>query len=134
MSTIDPRAAIAQLRAELQELVSSTAGYAPPPQPDGYEHRNPHKIGPAWHVPNSQAETGHTVRVIDSDEEPKAVFVEGGSFSFGGDMEAFTTQEARTFAMALLAAADWADGHNQIGPRRARTEAVRDMLAGRRGR
>lgn len=118
----NPRATIADLRAQLMDLAESVTGYAPPPQPDRFERRNHHKIGPEWHVPNFQAEVGHTVRALDHDEEPRAVYIEGGSFSYGGDMEAFTTREARALAMALLAAADWVDGRDELGQRRARAE------------
>jgi hypothetical protein len=118
----NPRATIAELRAQLMALADSVTGYAPPPQPDRFERRNKHKIGPEWHVPNAQAETGHIVRVIEDDEPPRCVYVEGGSFSWGGDLEAFTTREARTLAMALLAAADWVDGHDELGKRRAQKD------------
>jgi hypothetical protein len=43
---------------------------------------------------------------------------------WGGDMEAMTTTEARSLAMALLAAADWSDGQDVLGQRRARQEGT----------
>lgn len=117
----DPRFTIAQLRTQLQELANSVAGYAPPPKPDRFERDNTGKIGPEWHVPCLHApDLSRLVRVIDS--EPGAVFVEGGSYLYAGDMEAITIREARALAMALLAAADWADGYDALGQRRARAE------------
>lgn len=112
----NPRFVIAQLRTELLELAESVAGYAPPPKPDRFERHNQNKIGPEWHVPPSTtANRVRTVRVITGEPE---VFIEGGGYALDGDMEAMTTREARAFAMALLAAADWADGQDVVGQRR----------------
>jgi hypothetical protein len=114
----DPRATIGELRDQLKGLVDSIAGYAPPPKPDRFERRDPQKIGPEWGA------LDRLVRVIDG--ETGVVFVEGSSYLYEGDMEALTTQEARALAMALLAAADWADGYDPLGQKRARTAAEHD--------
>jgi hypothetical protein len=116
----EARFTIAQLRRELQELADSAAGYAPPPEPDRFERDNQDKVGPEWHVPTHPNGNARTVRVIEGEPE---VFVEGGAYLWDGDMEALTTREARAFAMALLAAADWADGIDILGQRRARAES-----------
>lgn len=121
----DPRALFGELRTELQDLAESLAGYAPPPRPDGVERHNPHKLGPLWNVPPPAGNSGldgHVVRVVEDGDPPLSVFVEGGQFSYGGDMEAFDPRRARILAMALLAAADWAEGHDELGQRRLRKE------------
>lgn len=83
----------------------------------GSKRDNQNKIGPEWHVPPSKAANRvRTVRVIRG--EAPEVFTEGGGYALDGDMEAMTTREARAFAMALLAAADWADGQDVVGQRR----------------
>jgi hypothetical protein len=55
-----------------------------------------------------------TVRAFDGDlTSPRSVFVttpEHVRFDAGRDFDAVTTDDARRLAMALLAAADWADG------------------------
>lgn len=112
----NPRLTLAQLRQELHDLAESITGYAPPPNPDRFERDNHNKIGPEWHVATHPGGYTRLVRVITGEPE---VFMEGGTFGLSGDIEAMTTREARSFAIALLAAADWADGQDEIGQRRA---------------
>ncbi|GAA0897848.1 hypothetical protein [Pseudonocardia zijingensis] len=114
----NPRFTIAQLRAELQELAESVTGYAPPPKPDRFDSAREDAAGPIWLVPGSPL----PVRAVDS--EPGAVFIEGADFSYHGDWQALASGPARSFAMALLAAADWADGHDALGQRRARKDTT----------
>jgi hypothetical protein len=102
------------------ELAESITGYAPLPKPDRFERDNQNKIGPEWHVPQSRRRNGWDPRLVRVVEGESGVFVEGGAYMWGGDMEAMTTTEARSLAMALLAAADWSDGQDVLGQRRAR--------------
>jgi hypothetical protein len=123
--TGNPRFTIAQLRQELMELAESVSGYAPPPKPDRFERGRGDDNGPVWHVqqslPKGREHAALAVRCVDG--EP-GVFVEGADFSMYGDWHALTSPEARAFAMALLAAADWSDGQDIVGQRRARKEAT----------
>lgn len=121
----NPRTTIGELRTQLMELAASVTGYAPPPKPDRFERDRTDALGPIWNVPQSPpAGRDHVavqVRVIDGES---GVFVEGAEFSYGGDWHAFTTFEARAFGMALLAAADWSDGQDVLGQRRAQLKSA----------
>ena len=71
-----------------------------------------------------------SVRAIDLDEPPRCVYIEGGDFSWGGDWTALSTHEARELAMALLAAADWADDADPLHKRRVEAEQTRRIAEG----
>lgn len=116
-----PQAVLADLRQQMLALADSVAEQLPRVAPDRIERENPQKLGPLWEVPGPLS--GHVVRVIgDAGGDPECVFVEGGQFSWGGDMEAFLPDRARALAMALLAAADWAQGRrDELGLRRGRS-------------
>lgn len=116
-----PQAVLADLRQQMLALADSVAEQLPRAAPDWIERNDPQKLGPAWQVPGPLQ--GHIVRVIASDDDSApCVFVEGGQFSWGGDMEAFLPDRARALAMALLAAADHAQGRrDELGLRRGRS-------------
>ncbi|HEY2763388.1 MAG TPA: hypothetical protein VGJ13_05160 [Pseudonocardiaceae bacterium] len=121
MST-DPRLLLARLRTELTDLASALGPYAPPLKPDRFERSNRQKLGAEWHVPKEDR-GGAPLLVRTLDEEPGIVFYEGASFQHKGDMEAVGTTEGRAFAMALLAACDWADGKEALDTRRVDKQA-----------
>lgn len=113
----NPRSTLAQLRGELEQLARSLTGVTHPPNPDHYtrDGKNP---GPEWHVPINSSRWSwfpHIVRVIDG--EP-GVFTEGGAHAMTGDLEFLTSDQARLLGWALIAAADWADGQDEIGKHR----------------
>lgn len=116
----NPRFTIAQLRQELVELAESVTGYAPPPKPDEFGRDGEGAVSPIWRVsqspPKGRDWCALSVRCVAG--QP-GVFVEGADFSYYGDWHALTTVEARRFGMALLAAADWSDGQDALGQRRA---------------
>lgn len=118
----NPRHTIAELRTQLMELAASVTGYAPPPKPDGFDRDSAGRsVGPLWRIPQSfDGRSWAALQVRARDADPGVVFIEGADFSYHGDWHAITTAEARSFAMALLAAADWADRHDELGQRRAR--------------
>lgn len=124
--TADVRATVAELRQQLAVIVDQLGPYAPPAQPSrhyrtkGDEQRH----GPIWDVtPSEHRPPRHivSVRCLDHDEIPRCVYIEGSDWSYGGDWSAWTPTEAREFAMALLAAADWADDADPLHKRRLRS-------------
>lgn len=101
---------IARLRDRLAGLLSQI-DTAAKPRPDVI-NRAPHPVpGPEW-VPVSGRHGTYTVRVSDPDEDltVPVVHVIWPDEQWSGDMDALHSTEARQLAMALLAAADWADG------------------------
>lgn len=133
--TADVRSTIAELRTQLMELAAAVAGYAPPPRPDGFERDGRGKrLGPVWRVPQSiGGRAWSALQVRARDDEHGCVFIEGADFSYHGDWHAITSAEARAFAMALLAAADWSDGHDELGQRRTRAAAPAERAEVDRG-
>jgi hypothetical protein len=135
VSEVALRAAVVQLRTELAAVVDQLGPYAPPPHPSRFDRLKnaPKNGGPVWDVPAD----GHrpqsrclSVRAVDLDEPPRCVYIEGGDFSYGGDWTALTTHEARALAMALLAAADWADDADPLHKRRVEADEARQALSG----
>jgi hypothetical protein len=120
----NPHHTLGQLRAELMELAESVTAYAPPPKPDRFDREPATGVQcPVWQVcqspPKGRDWCALSVRCVNG--EP-GVFVEGANFSYYGDWHCLTSSEARSFARALLAAADWSDGQDLLGQRRARKE------------
>jgi hypothetical protein len=102
--------AIAMLRDQLAGLLSQidTSAKSRPNK----INRSPHPVpGPEW-IPVSGRNGTYTVRVADPSPEPvmPIVHVIWPDEQWSGDMDALNSTEARELAMALLAAADWADG------------------------
>lgn len=101
---------IAQLRDQIAGLLSQI-DTAAKPRPNVI-NKPPHSVpGPEW-VPVSGRYGTYTLRVSDPDEEPivPVVHVIWPDDQDTGDMDALSSDDARRLAMALLAAADWADG------------------------
>jgi len=100
--------AIAALRAQIAGLLSQidTATKPRPTEVTQPPHPNP---GAAWHPVKNW-----TVRTINDDLlDPRCVYVtcpEHRRSGAASDFDALTTDDARRLGMALLAAADWADG------------------------
>lgn len=96
--------AIATLRTQLAGLLSQI-GTAAKPRPNEITPSGESNPGPVWHPAKDW-----TVRAIDDALiNPTCVYVTCPEH-YGGDFDAIRTDEARKLAMALLAAADWADG------------------------
>ncbi|GAA3958182.1 hypothetical protein GCM10023085_45810 [Actinomadura viridis] len=99
---------IATLRAQIAGLLSQIDTTAKPRPTVVTQHPEP-SPGAAWHPVRNW-----TVRTIDDDlVEPRHVYVtcpEHGRSGAAADFDALTSDDARRLAMALLAAADWADG------------------------
>lgn len=120
------RATVAELRDQLAVVVEQLGPIAPPPHPSRFDRmKGSGHDGPVWDVPAD----GHrprsrclSVRTVDEDEPPRCVYIEGADFSCYGDWTALTTHEARQLAMALLAAADWADDADPLHKRRVARE------------
>lgn len=101
---------IARLRDQIAGLLSQI-DTAAKPRPNVI-NKAPHPVpGPEW-VPVSGRYGTYTLRVSDPDEDPTVavVHVIWPDDQDTGDMDALHSSEARCLAMALLAAADWADG------------------------
>lgn len=99
--------AIATLRAQIAGLLSQI-DTATKPRPTVVTRPPEPNPGAAW-----QPVKDWTVRTIDDVVEPRCVYVtcpEHRRSGAAGDFDALTSDEARRLAMALLAAADWADG------------------------
>lgn len=100
----DPQETIALLRHQLAGLLSllDTPSKPHPDAVNGADHNVP---GPEW-----RPAKGYTIRVSDPDAGPPVtVHVIWPDAQWSGDMDSIGSQEARRLAMALLAAADWAD-------------------------
>jgi hypothetical protein len=93
------------LRDQLAGLISQIDSSAKP-RPDKVnpaDHRLP---GPEWHP-----EKDWVVRCVDNDHDlPTSIYITPPALYDDGDLEALRTDDARKFAMAILAACDWADG------------------------
>lgn len=111
----DPRVLIGQLREQLRALADEVAPYADPPKPTmALPDRPDGATGQVWEVPGP--ETARPLGVIALDHEA-GVFIQGAEFSLYGDWHALRSDHARSFALALLAAADWSDRrHGASGP------------------
>lgn len=97
-------AAVALLREQVAGLLSRIDSSAKP-RPDVITPPGARHPGPQWHPADRW-----TVRCITDDETgPVCVFVTTPEH-YGGDFDSIRTGDARKLAMALLAAADWADG------------------------
>ena len=98
-------AAIGALRDQLAGLISQIDSSAKP-RPDKLnppDHRLP---GPEWHP-----EKDWVVRCVDNEPGlPTSIYITPPALYGDGDLEALRTSDARKFAMAILAACDWADG------------------------
>lgn len=102
--------AVALLRDQIAGLLSQIDSAAKP-RPDVI-NRAPHPVpGPEW-VPVSGRYGTYTLRVSDPDPHGAVpvVHVIWPGDQWSGDMDALRSDDARRLAMALLAAADWADG------------------------
>jgi hypothetical protein len=99
---------IARLRDQVAGLLSMI-DTAAKPRPTVITRAPEPNPGAAWHPVKNW-----TVRALDDDLTiPQCVYVttpEHVRFSTPNDFDAVTTDDARRLAMALLAAADWADG------------------------
>lgn len=99
---------IARLRDQIAGLLSQI-DHGTKPRPMVITRPPERNPGAAWHPVKDW-----TVRALDDDPtSPMCVFVttpEHVRFSTPNDFDAVTTDDARRLAMALLAAADWADG------------------------
>jgi hypothetical protein len=98
---------IALIRQQLAGLISQidTAEKPRPHVINGPDHAVP---GPEW-----RPVKGYTIRAADPDglqPPPDCVHVIWPDAEWSGDMDAMRPDDARRLAMALLAAADWADG------------------------
>ena len=102
----DPRFLIGQLREQLRELADQVAPYADPPKPTMTLRRDSGETGQVWEV--RCHEGARPLAVIALDHEA-GVFIQGADFSYYGDWHALRSDGARSFALALLAAADWSD-------------------------
>lgn len=101
---------IARLRDQIAGLLSQI-DTAAKPRPNVI-NKAPHPVpGPEWEPVSGKYGT-YTIRVSDPDEDPTVpvVHVVWPDAQWSGDMDALRSTEARQLAMALLAAADWADG------------------------
>lgn len=119
---MNPRHDLAELRAQLIEMADAVAPYSDPPAPDRMLPSTKTSAGgPLWAVPQypkgDRLFCALTVRCVDG--EP-GVYVEGANFSWQGDWHSLSSTEARSFALALLAAAAWSDGGDVLAQRRAR--------------
>jgi hypothetical protein len=105
VTDINSTQAVGALRDQLAGLVSQIDSSAKP-RPDKVnpaDHRLP---GPEWHP-----EKDWTVRCVDDDEPgPVCIYITPPALYDDGDLESLRTADARKFAMAILAACDWADG------------------------
>lgn len=130
----DVRATLADLRQQLAAMADQIGPYAPPTQPSRFDRaeRWPDRHGPVWDVASSSARLRArclSVRALTNDEAPRCVYVEGADFSFGEhDWTALEPAEARAFAMALLAAADWAEDADPLHQRRAEAADTKRRL------
>ncbi|MFF5261322.1 hypothetical protein ACFY4C_20460 [Actinomadura viridis] len=99
---------IAALRAQIAGLLSQI-DTAAKPRPTAVTWPPEPSPGATWYPAKSW-----TVRTIDDDLlAPRFVYVttpEHFRFEASRDFDSITTDDARRLAMALLAAADWADG------------------------
>lgn len=99
---------IARLRDQVAGLLSQI-DTAAKPRPTELKRRPSKNPGALWHPVKHW-----TVRTLDDDLlNPTCVYVTNPEHHRSGcanDFDAVTTDDARRLAMALLAAADWADG------------------------
>ncbi|TYK45196.1 hypothetical protein [Actinomadura decatromicini] len=99
---------LARLRDQVAGLLSQI-DTAAKPRPTVITRAPERNAGAAWHPVKDW-----TVRTINDELlEPCFVYVtypEHVRTEVSGDFDALTTDDARRLAMALLAAADWADG------------------------
>ena len=102
---IETATAIGALRDQLAGLISQIDSSAKP-RPDKLnptDHRLP---GPEWHP-----DKDWVIRCIDNEPSlPTSIYITPPALYDDGDLEALRTDDARKFAMAILAACDWADG------------------------
>jgi hypothetical protein len=96
--------AIGALRDQLAGLLSQIDSSAKP-RPDKVNGSDERLPGPEWE--RSQ----WVVRCIDNDRmQPTCVYITPPHWYHERDIDALRTDDARKFAMAILAACDWADG------------------------
>lgn len=132
--TADVRATVAELRQQLVTITDQLAEYAPPLRPSRFDRtkNRPGNHGPVWDVPSGEKYVPSrcvSVRALDKDDPPRCVYVQGSDFSYYDDWSAFSPTEARAFAMALLAAADWADDADPLHKRRVEADEKRREAA-----
>ena len=111
----DARFLVGQLRDQLRALVEEVGPYADPPAPTMALPRRPDgATGQVWQVPGPPSL--RPLAVIALDQEA-GVFIQGAEFSLEGDWHALGVDHARSFALALLAAADRSERtHLRGGP------------------
>jgi hypothetical protein len=99
--TCDP---IDVLRDQLAGLISQIDS-SHKPRPDEIVAAGDRNPGPVWHPAGRW-----TVRALTDDEMPPTCVFITSPEHFKFDFDALRTGDARKLAMAILAAADWADG------------------------
>lgn len=96
--------AIGAIRDQLAGLISQIDSSAKP-RPDKVNDSDERLPGPEWE------RSKWVVRCIDNDPMlPVCVFITPPHWYHERELDAVPTGDARQFAMAILAACDWADG------------------------
>lgn len=99
----DPRELLAGMRREVAELLAQIDTSAKP-RPTYVRASHQTNPGPVWRPADKW-----TIRCIDEHDLPCSVYVTSPDQVWDDDFRAHTPEEARRIAMALLAAADYAD-------------------------